>query len=118
VKWLRDGGATVYLNDGIYGGLAELRDIGLTSRLHVMAPDGTPRRGKPLPRTMFGPTCDSLDRLPDGMSLPDDMETGDYLLFEAMGAYSAVTSTRFNGYGLHDMVTVERLTTGRENTRQ
>jgi len=118
VKQLRDGGATVYLNDGIYGGLAELRDIGLTSRLHVMAPDGTPRRGKPLPRTMFGPTCDSLDRLPDGMFLPDDMEAGDYLLFEAMGAYSVVTSTGFNGYGLHDMVSVERLTTGKENTHQ
>ena len=58
---------------------------------------------------MFGPTCDSLDRLPDGISLPDDMKAGDYLLFEGMGAYSLVTSTGFNGYGLRDMVRVERL---------
>ena len=106
VKQLRDGGATVYLNDGIYGGLAELRDIGLTSRLRVIAPDGTPRRGKPRPRSVFGPTCDSLDRLPDGISLPDDMEAGDYLLFGGMGAYSLVTSTGFNGYGLNEVVSV------------
>jgi len=106
VKQLRNGGATVYLNDGIYGGLAELRDIGLTARLRVIGPDGAPRQGRPRPRTVFGPTCDSLDRLPDGMCLPQDTRTGDYLLFGGMGAYSIVTSTAFNGYGLYDVITV------------
>lgn len=110
IKGMRDGGETLYLNDGIYGGLTDLRDMGLTERVQVLAPDGTPRMGAPHPRRIFGPTCDSLDRLPDGLALPGDSAPGDYLLFAGMGAYSLAISTAFNGYGLRDVVTVLRLT--------
>lgn len=106
VKAMREGGDTVFLNDGIYGGLTDLRDMGLTSRISVLGPDGRARRGAGRPRVVFGPTCDSLDRLPDGMVLPDDLEVGDYVLFGGMGAYSVAMSTSFNGYGLRDVVTV------------
>ena len=110
VKGMRDGGCTLFLNDGIYGGLTDLRDMGLTERVQVLAPDGVPRRGEPCPRRIFGPTCDSLDRLPDGLEVPEDAAPGDYLLFAGMGAYSLAISTGFNGYGLRDVVTVLRLT--------
>lgn len=110
IKGMRDGGRTLFLNDGIYGGLTDLRDMGLTGRVQVLAPDGTPRGGGPLPRRIFGPTCDSLDRLPDGLALPSDTAPGDYLLFAGMGAYSVAMSTAFNGYGLRDVVTVLGLT--------
>jgi ornithine decarboxylase len=106
VKALRQGGATVFLNDGIYGGLTDLRDMGLTSRISALAPDGTARRGAGRSRVVFGPTCDSLDRLPDGMPLPEDTQVGDYVLFGGMGAYSVAMSTNFNGYGLRDVQTV------------
>jgi ornithine decarboxylase len=106
VKGLRRGGGTVFLNDGIYGGLTDLRDMGLTGRVRVLAPDGRPRCAPLRPRVVFGPTCDSLDRLPDGLMLPADLEVGDYVLFGGMGAYSVAMSTRFNGYGLSDVVTV------------
>ena len=46
VKALRPNGA-VFLNDGIYGALAESRDIGCPDRLRVLAPDG---RSAPEPR--------------------------------------------------------------------
>ncbi|WP_375689740.1 type III PLP-dependent enzyme [Pseudooceanicola sp. LIPI14-2-Ac024] len=108
VKAVRADGR-VYINDGIYGGLSELRDIGPTDRVRVIAPDGTPRGGAGVPRTVFGPTCDSLDRLPGQMALPADMDEGDYLLIGGMGAYSLAIGTRFNGYGLGDPVTVARL---------
>jgi ornithine decarboxylase len=106
VKSMRQNGRSVYLNDGLYGGLTDLRDAGLIRRVEVLAPSGQPRRGTPVPCTLFGPTCDSLDRLPDGMSLPKDMQPGDYVLFSGLGAYSIALSTRFNGYGVNDVVTV------------
>lgn len=110
IKTLRDGGRVVFLNDGIYGGLVDLRDMGLTGRVRVVSPDGSARKGRPEPRVVFGPTCDSLDRLPDGLPLPADTRAGDYVLFDGMGAYSVAMSTRFNGYGLRDVATVLQLT--------
>lgn len=106
VKGLRAGGDTIFLNDGIYGGLTDLRDMGVTGRVRVVTPQGRARGGVPVPRTVFGPTCDSLDRLPGTLDLPGDMQVGDYVLFDGLGAYSVAMSTAFNGYGLHDIVTV------------
>jgi len=108
VKSVR-GKAAVYLNDGIYGGLFEARDIGCGDRIRVLSPEGMPRTGRPLPRTVFGPTCDSLDRLPGQVPLPDTISEGDYVLFDGMGAYSRSLATRFNGYGPDETVTVESL---------
>lgn len=102
VKALRADG-TLFLNDGHYGALADLKDSGLTARIACHAPDGTARRGPPTPRVVFGPTCDSLDRLPDGLCLPADLAPGDYVLFGGMGAYSFSLTTGFNGYGLRDL---------------
>ncbi|WP_164659811.1 type III PLP-dependent enzyme [Tropicibacter sp. Alg240-R139] len=106
VKGMKQEGRIVFLNDGIYGGLVDLRDMGLMDRVRVVSEDGTERAGPGKARVVFGPTCDSLDRLPDGLFLPDDMQTGDYLLIAGMGAYSVAMSTVFNGYGLHDVATV------------
>lgn len=108
VKALRSDGS-LFLNDGVYGGLAEARDMMMTDRLRVISPTGIPRTGKAHPRIVYGPTCDSIDRLPDPLALPGDISEGDYVLFDGMGAYSRSISTRFNGYGLGDPVTVKRL---------
>jgi len=109
VKALRENGS-VFLNDGIYGGLTEIRDIGAPGRVRVLSPEGAVRRAPPVARVVFGPTCDSIDRLPDALPLPGDMEEGDYVLFDGMGAYSRSLTTRFNGYGLGGSVTVASLT--------
>ncbi|PCH70160.1 MAG: hypothetical protein COC12_08665 [Rhodobacteraceae bacterium] len=98
--------ASVFLNDGIYGGLVDLRDMGLTGRVRVVCSNGQARIGKPVPRSIFGPTCDSLDRLPGALGLPEDTQSGDYVLFDGLGAYSVAMSTQFNGYGLSEIVTV------------
>ena len=98
VKAVRDGGA-VFLNDGVYGALAEAPLLGLPDRIELRGPDGRPRSGWPQPREVFGPTCDSVDRLPGHVPLPSDIAEGDYLLFHGMGAYTTVTNTRFNGFG-------------------
>lgn len=105
VKALR-GDAALFLNDGIYGALAEWRDIAPGDRVQVIAPDGTPRTGAPHPRVIYGPTCDSIDRLPDPLTLPEDTAEGDFVVFSGMGAYSLALATRFNGYGPSRVVTV------------
>nr|WP_306151605.1 type III PLP-dependent enzyme [Roseovarius sp. MMSF_3281] len=108
VKALRGGGA-IFLNDGVYGGLTEVRDIGAPDRISVLSGDGVARQGAPVERVVFGPTCDSIDRLPDPLPLPGDIDEGDYILFDGMGAYTRSLTTRFNGYGLSDVVTVASL---------
>lgn len=108
VKALREDGS-IFLNDGIYGGLTEARDIGCTDRVMVIAPGGEQREGAARERVVFGPTCDSIDRLPDPLPLSGDLAEGDYVLFAGMGAYSRSLTTRFNGYGLGDPVTVAKL---------
>ena len=108
VKALRDD-AALFLNDGIYGALAELPVMGVPDRIEARAPDGTRRQGPPRPRTVFGPTCDSLDRLPGTVALPADLAEGDYLLFHGLGAYSSAIATPFNGYGVPRRVQVAGL---------
>jgi ornithine decarboxylase len=108
VKAVRDG-AHVFLNDGVYGSLAELNMIGVIDRTIVLTPDGRKRAGTPRDLIVFGPTCDSVDRLPGTLSLPGDIDEGDYLLFFGMGAYSTVTNTRFNGFGELSIATVMSL---------
>lgn len=98
VKALRDG-THVFLNDGVYGAFAELPLMGVIDRISVWSPEGVRRTGKPVGRIVFGPTCDSVDRLPGEVALPSDMDEGDYVLVQGMGAYSVVTNTRFNGFG-------------------
>lgn len=105
VKGVRDG-TDVFLNDGVYGGLAELPIIGNIDRIEVLTPQGKPRSGDRSGRVIFGPTCDSVDRLPGELSLPDDIAEDDYVIFHGAGAYSVVTNTRFNGFGAMTRATV------------
>lgn len=105
VKALRDD-THVFLNDGVYGSLTELPLIGVIDRVQVMSPEGQLRTGAALPRIVFGPTCDSVDRLPGEVPLPSDIAEGDYVIVQGMGAYSTVTNTRFNGFGELAMATV------------
>ncbi|CAM3496540.1 type III PLP-dependent enzyme [Paracoccus nototheniae] len=105
VKGVRDG-SHVFLNDGVYGGLAELPIIGNIDRIEVMTPQGQPRHGDLTGRVIFGPTCDSVDRLPGELSMPEDLAEGDFVIFHGAGAYSTVTNTRFNGFGAMTHATV------------
>ena len=76
--------------------------------MRIISEEGVVRTGPLVKRPVFGPTCDSVDRLPDGVALPSDLAEGDYLIIEGMGAYSTVTNTRFNGYGDYQIVDTAR----------
>ena len=90
-------------------GLFELPMIGNLDRLEVLTPEGTPREDEAMPRVIFGPTCDSVDRLPGELALPANIQEGDYVIFHGAGAYSTVTNTRFNGFGQMAHLTVNAL---------
>ena len=55
------------------------------------------RKGATQICAVFGPTCDALDTISLSEQLPN-LELGDYLYSENIGAYSAASSTHFNGF--------------------
>jgi len=105
VKSVRDD-QHVFLNDGIYGSMFEFSQIGIINRIEVMDQNGHRRMGEVQGRVVFGPTCDSVDRLPGEVPLASDVKEGDFIVFQGMGAYSTVTNSRFNGFGELGVVTV------------
>ncbi|MBL4917475.1 type III PLP-dependent enzyme [Szabonella alba] len=105
VKAVRDD-THVFLTDGVYGSLTELPMIGVIDRTEVLTATGEKRQGETANRIVFGPTCDSVDRLPGELALDAGISEGDFLIFHGMGAYSTVTNTRFNGFGELAMATV------------
>ncbi|KAJ3369381.1 Mitochondrial 2-oxoadipate and 2-oxoglutarate transporter [Allomyces arbusculus] len=54
-------------------------------------------QGQLFPTTCFGPTCAPIDVVADSCMLPD-LQPGDWLLFDVMGAYSVSMTTGFNGF--------------------
>ena len=90
-----------YINDGVYGSfnclmfdhaVALPHVLSLGSSFHVPA-------SEPLaPCTIWGPTCDSIDKICEDASLPARLQVGDWLGFEGMGAYTICAASRFNGF--------------------
>ena len=46
---------------------------------------------------IWGPTCDNLDKITENYWAPQ-LEVGDWLLIDNMGAYSVSKMTDFNGF--------------------
>ncbi|MBV8703050.1 MAG: type III PLP-dependent enzyme, partial [Acetobacteraceae bacterium] len=47
---------------------------------------------------LFGPTCDSADRMEGPFVLPADVGEGDWIEIGQLGAYGAALRTAFNGF--------------------
>src|SRR5207244_3279114 len=47
---------------------------------------------------LFGPTCDSADRMKGPFLLPEDIDEGDWIELGQLGAYGACLRTKFNGF--------------------
>jgi len=110
VKLAKTESRELYLNDGIYGSLMEVYQVPVITPFcrAVRAREGTVE-GPLLGWTIYGPTCDPLDRLPHLYDLPANLAEGDYVEFGPLGAYGTATSTRFNGYPPAEIIEVERV---------
>lgn len=47
--------------------------------------------------TLWGPTCDSMDKIASDVQLPN-IEVGDWIIFKDMGAYTLPVASPFNGF--------------------
>lgn len=87
----------LYINDGIFGSLSELRSSREKRPAKLLRP-GRPFSSELCAFKTYGPTCDSDDVLGAPLLLPVDTDEGDWIEIEMMGAYSAALTTRFNGF--------------------
>ena len=82
-----------YLNDGIYG---SFNCIFFDHVSPVICPFNE-RDGERYKSTIFGPTCDSIDKIADEIELPE-LTVGEWCYVENFGAYTCAASTSFNGF--------------------
>lgn len=90
-KAVRDGKQCYYINDGVYHTFSGI--IFDHCQYHVKAF----KKGATQICSVFGPTCDALDTISLAEELPD-LELGDLVYSENIGAYSHASSTWFNGF--------------------
>src|SRR5215470_1755735 len=90
-KAIRGGKLCYYLNDGVYHTYSGV--IFDHCQYHLKGF----RKGPTQICSVFGPTCDALDTISLAEELPD-MELGELVYSENMGAYAAASSTFFNGF--------------------
>jgi len=96
-------GYLYYMNDGVYGSFnclffdhAIIREF----RVHDAGSGKIVDQRPVYKSTLFGPTCDGLDTVLKDVELPL-IETGDWISFPNMGAYTRAASSNFNGMHQH-----------------
>jgi ornithine decarboxylase len=87
----RDGKRCYYINDGIYHTFSGV--LFDHCQYHIKSF----KRGATQLSAVFGPTCDALDTICQAEPLPD-LNLGDLVYSENIGAYTHASSTWFNGF--------------------
>jgi len=83
-----------YVNDGVYGSFNCL----IFDHAEVMPIPLVDTTDRPLQKSsVWGPTCDSMDRILETINLPT-MNVGEWMAFENMGAYTVCAASTFNGF--------------------
>ncbi|MCR4415163.1 MAG: type III PLP-dependent enzyme [Thermoguttaceae bacterium] len=89
-KAIRENKLWYFLDDGLYGSLSgQVFD-------HCKYQYRFLRGGPTQLSTLAGPTCDSFDIIARGEEIPE-LQTGDLVYVENIGAYSVASATTFNG---------------------
>jgi ornithine decarboxylase len=91
-KAVREGKLCYYINDGVYHTFSGV----IFDHCHYHMKSF--KRGPTQICSVFGPTCDALDVVSLAEELPGDLQLGDLLYSEQIGAYSHASSTWFNGF--------------------
>ena len=95
----------LYLNDGVYGNFSSLIfDHQIASPRILSKRDRSTRSTE---YSLWGPSCDGIDRITGTCTLHGLLDVGDWLYFEEMGAYTRCSATKFNGFtDDHDVIYV------------
>ena len=98
-KARRDGKIFYYINDGVYHTFSGVVYDHWIPNFHALSSGNRKdKTGEIEVCAVVGPTCDSFDKISLSEQLPADLQIGDYLYTENIGAYSIASSTRFNGF--------------------
>lgn len=100
-KAVRSGKLCYYVDDGVYHTYSGIIFDHCTYRMKSF------KSGPTQLCAVFGPTCDALDTISLAEQLPD-LKMGDYLYSNTIGAYSAASSTHFNGFPPATVVHINR----------
>ncbi|HZZ70890.1 MAG TPA: type III PLP-dependent enzyme [Pirellulales bacterium] len=100
-KSIRDGKQCYYINDGVYHTYSGVIFD------HIHYPIRAFKDGPPRTTAVFGPTCDALDTISLSEQLPE-LELGDLVYSQNMGAYTHASSTHFNGFPPATVIHVNR----------
>ncbi|KAL1882996.1 hypothetical protein VTK73DRAFT_518 [Phialemonium thermophilum] len=110
-----EGGYMLYVNDGLYGNFSsimfdhqhpEAKVLRTGGRVLYNTPAATAKPGG-IEYSIWGPTCDGIDRITESISFDCLLDAGDWLYFENMGAYTKCSATKFNGFpNEHDVIYV------------
>lgn len=90
-----------YLNDGMYG---SFNCVLFDHAKPIICPFNE-RNGKLYKSKIFGPTCDSMDKIYDEILLPE-LAIGEWCYIENFGAYTCAAASTFNGFTNTHMVNV------------
>ncbi|KAF4435060.1 ornithine decarboxylase [Fusarium austroafricanum] len=101
-------GHMVYIHDGTYGNFLRViidknmptaRILWANNQILYGAKDADPLpSGQGIMHSIWGPTCDGADRVIKSTNFKIQLNIGDWLYFNAMGAYTSSSVTRFNGF--------------------
>jgi len=91
-KARRDGKVFYHINDGVYHTFSGVVYDHWIPNFRAL------KQGKTEICAVVGPTCDSFDKISLSVQLPWNLEVGDYLVTDNIGAYSIASSTKFNGF--------------------
>ncbi|RCK56305.1 Ornithine decarboxylase [Candida viswanathii] len=107
--------AMLYINDGVYGNLNCILFDHQNPKVYVLTNKGElfykqelleNLAAKGFNYSVWGPTCDGLDCVSSFVKLSKNIEVGDWLFFENVGAYTSCASTRFNGLSTGETETI------------
>lgn len=96
----------LYVNDGVYGSLADAGTLGFRYPVRLIRPAGPAPSPALRAFSFFGPTCDSADVMGGPFLLPEDIGEGDWIEIGQLGAYGGCLRTGFNGFDRARLVEV------------
>ena len=96
-------GNDLYINDGSYGALFDAAHLGFVFPTRLVSRPAE-EAGPLAPFEMWGPTCNSIDRMRGPFMLPAGIREGDYIEIGNLGAYGRAIASRFNGFGKYEEV--------------